>query len=293
MKEEIAILQSKLEEYRKNLKYMETNELKRIGLSDPEAKLVLSRDGKIPGYNVQSAVDLKHHMIAEIEETTDENDIHQLNPMIEKIEAAYDERPEAALCDTGYYNLDEIEKAVKGILADGIAVEEKKVDVYVSPKQEKDKGEITFTYMKEKDMYVCSEGKELHIYKRNIKKKKSTADIYRCKECPECTKFGICTKSENGRTITRYKNIEFRESYEEKMRSKEGKAMMKLRRCSVEHPFGTIKYLMGKIPLLLRGKEKVGVEMKLYALAYNFKRLINVSSFDTIVQQIASFKFAL
>lgn len=292
MKEEIAILQVKLEEYREQLKYMETQGLKRIGLSDPDAKLLLSRDGKIPGYNVQSAVDLKHHMIVEIEETTDTNDLNQLNPMIEKIEAAYDERPEAALCDTGYYNLDEIEKAVKGIVAEGIEVEEKKVDVYVSPKQAKDKGEVTFTYMNEKDMYVCSEGKELPLYQQNKKLNKSKADIYRCKECPECPKFGICTKSKKGRMIARYKNTDFRESYEEKMRSKEGKAMMKLRRCCVEHPFGTIKYLMGKIPLLLRGKEKVGVELKLYSLAYNFKRLINISDFDTIVRQIASFKFA-
>jgi hypothetical protein len=33
-----------------------------------------------------------------------------------------------------------------------------------------------------------------------------------------------------------------------------------------------MKYYMGQIPLLLRGKEKVQTEMSLYALGYNLKR---------------------
>lgn len=292
MQEEIASLQKKLAVYKEKLNYMETNHLKRIALSDPDAKLVSSRDGKVPGFNAQSAVDSKHHMIAEVEETTDENDLNQLNPMISKIETTYDELPEIAVFDTGYYNLDEIEKALKGTKAEETEAEKMRLDIYVSPKKEKEQGEVTFTYNKDKDIYECSEGKALPLCQRNKKKYKTKVDIYRGKECQGCPKFGVCTKSKKGRQITRYKNTEFRENYEKKMRSDEGKAMMKLRRCLVEHPFGTIKYLMGKIPLLLRGKEKVGVELRLYAMAYNLKRLIKVSSFDTIVQQIELFKFA-
>ena len=57
----------------------------------------------------------------------------------------------------------------------------------------------------------------------------------------------------------------------------------------VEHPFGTLKYWMGKIPLILRGKEKVSTEINLYATAYNIKRLLNVESFDSIMVQIIDY----
>jgi hypothetical protein len=276
--ERIAKLESQLEEYKSYKELMEDKGLVRLAITEPEVNLVKSRDGKFPGYNVQSVTDLKNHMIAEIDETTEENDLHQLTPMINKVRETYNERPLSVAADTGYYNPDAIEEVVAS-----------NIDIYVSPKNEKDPYGIDFKYDNEKDIYVCSEGKELHLYSRNVKKRNSIADIYRCKDCKNCTKFGTCTTSENGRVHSRYKNQEFRDSYEEKMRSKEGKKMMKVRKSLVEHPFGTIKYLMGKIPLLLRGKEKVSVEINLYAMAYNFKRLINISSYETIVEQIAAF----
>jgi len=70
------------------------------------------------------------------------------------------------------------------------------------------------------------------------------------------------------------------------MNSKIGKQKMRERKASVEHPFATIKYLMGQIPLLLRGKLKVQTEIDLYTLAYNFKRLLNMDSFDKIAEMI-------
>jgi transposase len=276
--EKLAKLESKLEKYEGYKQLMEDKGLVRLAVTEPEVNLVKSRDGKHPGYNVQAVTDFKYHMIAEIDETTEENDLHQLTPMINKVRETYIESPLSVAADTGYYNPEAIEEVV----CSGI-------DLYVSPKKEKEPDGVDFKYDNEKDIYVCSEGKELQLYSRNVKKRNSIADVYRCKDCKNCSKFGTCTTSDNGRVHSRYKNQEFRDSYEEKMRSSEGKKMMKIRKSLVEHPFGTIKYLMGKIPLLLRGKEKVSVEIKLYAMAYNFKRLINISSYDTIVEQIAAF----
>jgi len=50
----------------------------------------------------------------------------------------------------------------------------------------------------------------------------------------------------------------------------------------VEHVFGVLKCWMGKIPLLLRGKEKVQTEINLYTTAYNLKRLIKLLGFDGV-----------
>jgi len=46
---------------------------------------------------------------------------------------------------------------------------------------------------------------------------------------------------------------------------------MRLRRSSVEHPYGTIKSWMGATHFLTKGLECVRTEMSLHVLAYNFR----------------------
>ncbi len=52
--------------------------------------------------------------------------------------------------------------------------------------------------------------------------------------------------------------------------------MMRIRRQTVEHPFGTLKSWMGATHFLTRTLERVSTEMSLHALAYNFKRVLNL-----------------
>ena len=51
---------------------------------------------------------------------------------------------------------------------------------------------------------------------------------------------------------------------------------MRIRRCSVEHPFGTIKAWIGATHFLTKGLERVKTEMSLHVLAYNIKRLMSL-----------------
>jgi len=46
---------------------------------------------------------------------------------------------------------------------------------------------------------------------------------------------------------------------------------------------------MGKIPLLLRGKEKVSTEINIYSTAYNIKRLLNIEPYDNIMELIIAY----
>ncbi len=52
--------------------------------------------------------------------------------------------------------------------------------------------------------------------------------------------------------------------------------MMKIRRSTVEHPFGTIKAWIGSTHFLMKTKERVSAEMSLYVLAYNLNRVIKI-----------------
>ena len=52
--------------------------------------------------------------------------------------------------------------------------------------------------------------------------------------------------------------------------------MMRVRRATVEHPFGTLKAWMGATHFKMRTLEKVRTEMSLHVLAYNLRRVIAI-----------------
>jgi hypothetical protein len=61
------------------------------------------------------------------------------------------------------------------------------------------------------------------------------------------------------------------------------------RKTVIELPFGTIKWMMRKFHLLLTRKEKVQIEIDLYATAYNFKRLLNIDTMDLLMQKAENY----
>jgi hypothetical protein len=51
---------------------------------------------------------------------------------------------------------------------------------------------------------------------------------------------------------------------------------MRIRRQTVEHPFGTLKAWMGATHFLTKQLKNVSTEMSLHVLAYSIKRVINI-----------------
>ena len=66
---------------------------------------------------------------------------------------------------------------------------------------------------------------------------------------------------------------------------------MRIRRCSVEHPFGTIKSWMGATHFLTKGLERVKTEMSLHVLAYNVKRLMSLLGVAGMMEAIRAYAF--
>jgi hypothetical protein len=58
---------------------------------------------------------------------------------------------------------------------------------------------------------------------------------------------------------------------------------MRVRRQTVEHPFGTIKDWMGATHFLTRSLERVRTEMSLHVLAYNLKRVMKILGIGTLM----------
>jgi len=57
---------------------------------------------------------------------------------------------------------------------------------------------------------------------------------------------------------------------------------------TVEHPFGTIKQWMNQGGFLMRGLEKVRGEFSLTALAYNLRRVLNITKFAELMAAVQS-----
>lgn len=272
--DKIAKLHNEIEKLKQAQEELKVSDKKYISLTDKDAMLVKSKNSKIPGYNIQAAVDAENMMIMYMYVGDSAVDRKEMQPMAEKIEEEYNETPKIMVGDKGYYNSDMIQEIEKNTNIECITP---------ISKSTRNKGKIEFTYDKEKDIYLCSEGKELKLVRKGIKKRDKILNVYQCFSCNNCSRKEECTTSKKGRMIYCYENQEWRDSFKKKMNNKRSKEIISKRKAIVEHVFGTIKYWMGQIPLKLRGKEKVETEINIYSSAYNIKRLINLNSFTNII----------
>jgi transposase len=93
--------------------------------TDPESRVLLTRDGFIQGYNAQAAVDGAHQIIVAHVLTQSASDHHQLVPLIDGIEANLGRKPKEASADSGYLseaNLQSLaDRGIAGYVAMGRA----------------------------------------------------------------------------------------------------------------------------------------------------------------------------
>ena len=250
--------------------------------ADPQARIMKTKDGFLPTYNIQATVDNDSHFITSCEVSDYPNDFHSLEENANTLKEQLGIVPEIYLADAGYANEEQIQ-----------SLEKQNIECIVSfpgeaesKKVQRDNG-VDFTYDEKSDCFHCSQGKALLLTGKNCKKKNHFYNKYQCKECSECPLKQHCTTSKTGRTIHRRLNGEWLNAYKAKSKTKDFKEKFKKRKCVAEHPFGTMKYYMGQIPILLRGKEKVQVEMDLYATGYNLIRLKNLEALPVLLEKLA------
>lgn len=259
---------------------------KQIAPNDKDAILVKGRDGKFAGYNTQISVETKGHFIMSDEVTTDPNDLQQLENCIEKTTGEIGVVPEEVLADKGYGNTAQI-----------LGSESKGIQCYVplpeTAREKEEKKGIVFKYDRQSDTYTCPQGKELQLHIKNKKHHGSVYHVYKCHGCKGCPIQKECTKSKTGRTFSRNIEQEKIDKYKEKLTSGYAKEKIAERKGIVEHPFGTIKWMMGKFNFLLTGKEKAQIEFDLYTTAYNLKRLLNCAPTADLMGQMMKYNWAM
>ena len=232
--------------------------------TEPDARpMGKGKGSKPPSYNVQTAVDSENKLIIHHAVTTEATDARLLHEMAAGAKAMLGAKTLKVVADAGYSS----GAQAAACEADGI---EPCVPAKQSPNTRGDfYDRSAFTYDAQSDAYTCPAGRKL-LRKSFDKKKQSVR--YQAQDCSACPHKAQCTDAER-RTVKRSVYEDDLKRMNARVASDPG--LMRLRQAIVEHPFGTIKRMMGG-RFLLRGVEKVTAETALAVLAYNLLRVANI-----------------
>ena len=240
-----------------------------ISLTDPDARSMATsgRGSGVVGYNVQTAVDTKHHLIITHEVTNVGTDRSQLASVAKEAKATLETQSLDVVADRGYFSSEEILACAEA----GITVTLPK-PMTSNSKAEGRFGKQDFRYLAEEDVYICPAGKRLTYHFTN-EENGLVLRRYWTNACQGCAIKHDCTTGKQ-RRITRWKHEHVLEAVQRRLDQHPEK--MRQRRETVEHPFGTIKARMGATHFLMKTLPRVAAEMALHVLAYNMTRVMNI-----------------
>lgn len=268
LKEKLATLKKDMAELREIEEQLKASPSGQVSLTDPDARAMATSTSRgMVGYNVQTAVESQHHLIVAHEVTNIGTDRSQLSRMAKQAKEAMETDELNVLADRGYYSGDEI-----------LACEEAGITTYVSkPMTSSAKAEgrfdkEDFIYDPEADQYLCPGGSRLTWRFARVENG-HLINRYWSSDCPHCPIKEKCTPSQQ-RRVSRWEHESTLERMQRRLDMRP--EAMRIRRQTVEHPFGTIKYWMGARHFLTRTLGRVSTEMSLHILAYNMKRVMQI-----------------
>jgi transposase len=269
--------------YQEELK--ESGETQR-SLTDPESRRMKIRGDMDVCYNVQIAVDSKHHLIVAHDVTNQANDLEQLAPMAVAAKAELGVETLEACADRGYHS----ERQVAECEANGIT------PLVPAPKtssKNKKRGRFTkgmFRYSVKRDAYQCPAKQWLSLCTQTEKKGRKLRYFANWDACAGCPLRAQCTTSKQGRRIMRTPEEERMDAMARRL--KERPELMLERKSTVEHPFGTMKRAWDGGYFLMKGLRKVRGELSLAVLAYNIRRVLNLLGVECLLEVLRSRKTA-
>jgi transposase len=252
---------------------------KQVSLTDPDARSMKTRGNGIVGYNVQTAVDTQHHLIVVHEVTNAGSDRDQLSSMAKQAREAMASETLSVLADRGYFKGEEI-----------LACHDANITAYVpkpmtsNAKAEGRFNKDAFVYDPTKNEYVCPAGEAL-IWRFSSVEKGMNMHCYWSSRCQSCALKPQCTPSTE-RRVRRWEHEAVLEEMQRRMNH--APDMMRVRKRTVEHPFGTLKQWMGSTHFLTRKLVGVSAEMSLNVLAYNMKRVMKIIGTEGLLKAMAT-----
>ena len=277
LQEKITKLKQQMEQLATIEAQLQETPDKQISLTDPDARSMATsgRGSGMVGYNVQVAVDTKHHLIVAHEVTNVGHDRHQLTNMATQAKDAMAVTELHVVADRGYFSSQEIldcqqagivptlpKPATSGAKADGRF------------------GREHFVYHPEQNEYSCPAGERLKWRCSRIERNMEL-HRYWSSSCQQCALKTKCTPDKQ-RKVTRWEHEDVLEAMQKRLDL--APESMRIRRETVEHPFGTLKSWMGYTHFLTKTIDRVSTEMSLHVLAYNLKRVIKILGMTALME---------
>jgi transposase len=310
---ELKNLQRRQEQLKEAMKKLNEREADRAGrkdvspkgpaipLADPDSRVLPNKGGgHAPNYTSVLATDADSGIILDTQVLAGNDETSTVLPAVDNIEREFAARPKQVAADTGFNsgpNLAGLEgrgveplmpakqefrenPAIRPDPAQPVPAEQR-AKLPVNP-QNKILDKAAFVYDAAKDCYTCPMGKTLDYshdkaYKRDEKKGKYR--IYQCASCAGCPLAPQCLpKNATERKIGRDEYEESRERTAARMKTEGGRAQYKRRAHVAETPFANLKSKMNFRQFLLRGLEKVEMELRWAAASYNVIKLIKLKA---------------
>ena len=279
LKEKIATVRKQMKKLKAIGQVLAKAPDQQVSLTDPDARSMATsgRGTGIVGYNVQTAVDIQSHLIVAHDVVNQGHDRTQLATMANQAKVATSNQELKVLADRGYFSGEEILKCERANITPLVP---KPITSNARAEGRFDKRD--FFYNKKRDEYRCPAGNRA-IWRFSRPEDGMMTHIYWSSACPRCPIRSACTTSEY-RRIRRWEH----EAVLERMQSRLDRMPEagRLRRQTVEHPFGTLKSWMGATHFLTKTLPRVRTEMSLHVLAYNFKRMLNILGTVGLVQAV-------
>ena len=276
LKEKIASIKNQIEKFNEINTQLQQTPGKQISLTDPDARSMATsgRGTGMVGYNVQTAVDTKNHLIVSHEVTNIGHDRTQLASMSAQAQEAIGKQDLTVVADRGYYTGPEIlaceELGVRPLVPKPLTSGNRARGLF-------DKSD--FVYHAENDEYRCPAG-QVAPWRFTSLEHGLQLHKYWSSSCPSCSMKPQCTTGTN-RRIARWEHEDVLDRMQQRLSIWPNP--MRLRRQTVEHPFGTLKAWMGATHFLTKSLPRVSTEMSLHVLAYNLKRVMTILGIGQLI----------
>jgi transposase len=277
LKQKVETVKAEMQRLKQIGKQMAAAPDGQVSLTDPDARSMATSGHRtgVVGYNVQTAVDAKTHLIVTHEVTNVGSDRSQLSPMAKQTREAMGVEKLTALADRGYFKGEEI-----------LECERAGIDALVSKPQTSNnqaKGQFDkrdFRYIAADDEYQCPAGQRA-IWRFTTIEHGMTLHKYWSSACPRCPIKAQCTTGDY-RRIARWEHEAVLEAMQARLYQMPQAS--RIRRQTVEHAFGTLKAWMGSTHFLTKTLPRVSTEMSLHVLAYNLKRAMQIVGIVPLMQ---------
>ena len=273
-------------------------------MTDADSAKMMSSHGVVQGYNGVAAVDGKHQVIVGAEAFGSANEAEVLAPMAEQVRENFRElgeediyRKAKVTADSGFHTQDSMkalcETGVDGYVPDKrfrlrdvafqTAQRHRSFKALVGRKRYERKffGSSDFVFNPENGKLTCPAGKELYTKDRNSRTVNGYhGTVYMAKktDCRVCEIKARCLRNpaSPARTVLKVEGRDPQENFSQRMirkvESELGRFLYGMRMGIVEPVFANLRHMLGLDRFTLRGKAKVNIQWRLFAVVHNIHK---------------------